>query len=64
MFCVFSVSTSTVVDVYRWFSYIEGNSIVVEEGYYYFNNFDNIFNSFGERRGYGRDFFGLLFLLS
>ena len=32
----------------------------MEEGYYYLNNFDNILNSFGERRGHGRDLPGLL----
>ncbi|XP_058387456.1 two pore channel protein 1 isoform X3 [Diceros bicornis minor] len=39
-------STSTVADAYRWLSHTEGNRTVVEEGYYYLNNFDNILNSF------------------
>lgn len=51
---------SIVVDVYCWCNYIVGNRIVVEEGYYYFNNFDNIFNSFG--RCYFLDFLLELFL--
>ncbi|XP_027779204.2 two pore channel protein 1 isoform X2 [Marmota flaviventris] len=37
---------STVADAYRWLNRTEGNSTVVEEGYYYLNNFDNILNSF------------------
>ncbi|KAF5929277.1 hypothetical protein HPG69_019298 [Diceros bicornis minor] len=39
-------NTSTVADAYRWLSHTEGNRTVVEEGYYYLNNFDNILNSF------------------
>ncbi|XP_077895201.1 two pore channel protein 1 isoform X1 [Ictidomys tridecemlineatus] len=39
-------NTSTVADAYRWLNRTEGNSTVVEEGYYYLNNFDNILNSF------------------
>lgn len=37
-----------MADAYRWLNRTEGNSTVVEEGYYYLNNFDNILNSFGE----------------
>ncbi|XP_030316221.1 two pore calcium channel protein 1 isoform X1 [Calypte anna] len=39
-------STSTVADAYRWVNHTVGNKTVVEEGYYYLNNFDNILNSF------------------
>ena len=41
-------STSTVADAYRWLNHTVDNRTVVEEGYYYLNNFDNILNSFGE----------------
>lgn len=41
-------STSTVADAYRWLNHTMGNGTVLEEGYYYLNNFDNILNSFGE----------------
>ncbi|KAB1255793.1 Two pore calcium channel protein 1 [Camelus dromedarius] len=37
---------STVADAYRWLNHTVGNRTVVEEGYYYLNNFDNILNSF------------------
>ncbi|XP_058672487.1 two pore channel protein 1 isoform X2 [Ammospiza caudacuta] len=40
------LSTSTVADSYRWVNHTVGNKTVVEEGYYYLNNFDNILNSF------------------
>uniref|UniRef100_A0A8C6E3A8 Two pore segment channel 1 n=1 Tax=Moschus moschiferus TaxID=68415 RepID=A0A8C6E3A8_MOSMO len=39
-------STSTVADAYRWLNHTVGNRTIVEEGYYYLNNFDNILNSF------------------
>ncbi|NWX41283.1 TPC1 protein, partial [Steatornis caripensis] len=39
-------NTSTVADSYRWVNRTVGNKTVVEEGYYYLNNFDNILNSF------------------
>nr|XP_055094271.1 two pore channel protein 1 isoform X2 [Symphalangus syndactylus] len=39
-------NTSTVADAYRWRNHTVGNRTVVEEGYYYLNNFDNILNSF------------------
>ncbi|NXC76144.1 TPC1 protein, partial [Anhinga anhinga] len=39
-------NTSTVADSYRWINHTVGNKTVVEEGYYYLNNFDNILNSF------------------
>nr|XP_004668522.2 two pore calcium channel protein 1 [Jaculus jaculus]XP_044988388.1 two pore calcium channel protein 1 [Jaculus jaculus] len=39
-------NTSTVADAYRWINHTVGNKTVVEEGYYYLNNFDNILNSF------------------
>ncbi|XP_025789419.1 two pore calcium channel protein 1 [Puma concolor] len=39
-------STSTVADAYRWLNHTVGNRTVVDEGYYYLNNFDNILNSF------------------
>ncbi|NXG77069.1 TPC1 protein, partial [Baryphthengus martii] len=39
-------NTSTVADSYRWVNHTMGNKTVVEEGYYYLNNFDNILNSF------------------
>lgn len=45
-------STSTVADAYRWLNHTVGNETVVDEGYYYLNNFDNILNSFGECRGH------------
>uniref|UniRef100_A0A8B9CQX4 Two pore segment channel 1 n=1 Tax=Anser brachyrhynchus TaxID=132585 RepID=A0A8B9CQX4_9AVES len=41
-------NTSTVADSYRWVNHTVGNKTVVEEGYYYLNNFDNILNSFGK----------------
>uniref|UniRef100_A0A672UU13 Voltage-dependent calcium channel protein TPC1 n=1 Tax=Strigops habroptila TaxID=2489341 RepID=A0A672UU13_STRHB len=41
-------NTSTVADAYRWVNHTVGNKTVVEEGYYYLNNFDNILNSFGK----------------
>ncbi|XP_010597258.1 two pore channel protein 1 isoform X2 [Loxodonta africana] len=37
---------STVADAYRWVNHTVGNKTMVEEGYYYLNNFDNILNSF------------------
>ncbi|XP_021113084.1 two pore calcium channel protein 1 isoform X3 [Heterocephalus glaber] len=40
-------NTSTVADAYRWLNHTVGDKTVVEEGYYYLNNFDNILNSFG-----------------
>lgn len=48
-------STSTVADAYRWLNHTVGNRTVVDEGYYYLNNFDNILNSFGECRGPKQD---------
>ncbi|EHA97660.1 Two pore calcium channel protein 1 [Heterocephalus glaber] len=39
-------NTSTVADAYRWLNHTVGDKTVVEEGYYYLNNFDNILNSF------------------
>ncbi|KAL0610720.1 Two pore calcium channel protein 1 [Plecturocebus cupreus] len=39
-------NTSTVADAYHWRNHTVGNRTVVEEGYYYLNNFDNILNSF------------------
>lgn len=48
-------STSTVSDAYRWLNHTVGNRTVVDEGYYYLNNFDNILNSFGECRGHWWD---------
>uniref|UniRef100_A0A8C2SFJ1 Ion transport domain-containing protein n=1 Tax=Capra hircus TaxID=9925 RepID=A0A8C2SFJ1_CAPHI len=39
-------NTSTVADAYRWLNHTVGNRTIVEEGYYYLNNFDNILNSF------------------
>uniref|UniRef100_A0A8C3T252 Two pore segment channel 1 n=1 Tax=Chelydra serpentina TaxID=8475 RepID=A0A8C3T252_CHESE len=45
-------NTSTVADAYRWVNHTVGNKTVVEEGYYYLNNFDNILNSFGKRNIY------------
>ncbi|XP_047684810.1 two pore channel protein 1 isoform X2 [Prionailurus viverrinus] len=39
-------NTSTVADAYRWLNHTVGNRTVVDEGYYYLNNFDNILNSF------------------
>ncbi|NXQ91809.1 TPC1 protein, partial [Nyctibius grandis] len=39
-------NTSTVADSYRWVNHTVGNKTIVEEGYYYLNNFDNILNSF------------------
>uniref|UniRef100_G1PMM0 Two pore segment channel 1 n=1 Tax=Myotis lucifugus TaxID=59463 RepID=G1PMM0_MYOLU len=35
-------NTSTVADAYRWRNRTVGNRTVVEDGYYYLNNFDNI----------------------
>ncbi|XP_066467222.1 two pore channel protein 1 [Tiliqua scincoides] len=39
-------NTSTVADAYRWVNHTVGNRTVVEEGYYFLNNFDNVLNSF------------------
>ncbi|XP_033618305.1 two pore calcium channel protein 1 isoform X2 [Fukomys damarensis] len=39
-------NASTVADAYRWLNRTVGDKTVVEEGYYYLNNFDNILNSF------------------
>ncbi|XP_034953962.1 two pore channel protein 1 isoform X2 [Zootoca vivipara] len=39
-------NTSTVADSYRWVNHTVGNRTVMEEGYYYLNNFDNVLNSF------------------
>ncbi|KAJ7309614.1 hypothetical protein JRQ81_007668 [Phrynocephalus forsythii] len=39
-------NTSTVADAFRWVNHTVGNRTVMEEGYYYLNNFDNILNSF------------------
>lgn len=43
-----------MADAYRWLNRTMGNRTVVEEGYYYLNNFDNILNSFGECRNPGQ----------
>lgn len=48
-------STSTVADAYRWLNHTVDNRTVVEDGYYYLNNFDNILNSFGEHRTLRQD---------
>ncbi|XP_051776995.1 two pore channel protein 1 isoform X2 [Erpetoichthys calabaricus] len=40
-------NTSTVADSYRLVNYTIGNRTVIEEGYYYLNNFNNILSSFG-----------------
>uniref|UniRef100_A0AAY5EHV4 Ion transport domain-containing protein n=1 Tax=Electrophorus electricus TaxID=8005 RepID=A0AAY5EHV4_ELEEL len=40
-------NTSTVADSYRQVNVTIGNRTVLEEGYYYLNNFNNILNSFG-----------------
>lgn len=48
LFCLlFSHSTSTVADSYRQINVTYGNKTVLEEGYYYLNNFNNILSSFG-----------------
>uniref|UniRef100_A0A8D2JD43 Voltage-dependent calcium channel protein TPC1 n=1 Tax=Varanus komodoensis TaxID=61221 RepID=A0A8D2JD43_VARKO len=39
-------NTSTVADAYRWVNRTVGNRTVMEEGYYYLNNFNNILSSF------------------
>lgn len=41
-------STSTVADSYRQINITYGNKTVLEEGYYYLNNFNNILSSFGK----------------
>lgn len=41
------LSTSTVADSYRLINVTYGNKTVLEEGYYYLNNFNNILSSFG-----------------
>uniref|UniRef100_A0A3Q0SSZ9 Voltage-dependent calcium channel protein TPC1 n=1 Tax=Amphilophus citrinellus TaxID=61819 RepID=A0A3Q0SSZ9_AMPCI len=38
--------TSTVADSYRLINTTQGNKTVLEEGYYYLNNFNNILSSF------------------
>lgn len=43
----FFFSTSTVADSYRQVNITQGNRTVLEEGYYYLNNFNNILSSFG-----------------
>lgn len=43
----FYESTSTVADAYRQTNLTIGNRTVLEEGYYYLNNFNNILSSFG-----------------
>uniref|UniRef100_A0A1A7X5A2 Two pore segment channel 1 n=1 Tax=Iconisemion striatum TaxID=60296 RepID=A0A1A7X5A2_9TELE len=40
-------NTSTVANSYRQINNTEGNRTVLEEGYYYLNNFNNILSSFG-----------------
>lgn len=42
-----------MADAYRWLNHTVGNKTVVEDGYYYLNNFDNVLNSFGECRNPG-----------
>lgn len=39
-------NTSTVADSYRQINITSGNKTVLEEGYYYLNNFNNILSSF------------------
>ncbi|CAJ1068835.1 two pore calcium channel protein 1 isoform X2 [Xyrichtys novacula] len=39
-------NTSTVADSYRLINVTHGNKTVLEEGYYYLNNFNNILSSF------------------
>lgn len=39
--------TSTVADAYRQINVTIGNRTVLQEGYYYLNNFNNILSSFG-----------------
>lgn len=39
-------NTSTVADSYRQINVTHGNTTVLEEGYYYLNNFNNILRSF------------------
>ncbi|KAL2095381.1 hypothetical protein ACEWY4_010100 [Coilia grayii] len=39
-------NTSTVADAYRQINVTIGNRTVLQEGYYYLNNFDNILSSF------------------
>lgn len=39
-------NTSTVADAYRQINVTVGNHTVLQEGYYYLNNFDNILSSF------------------
>uniref|UniRef100_A0A3P8NCC3 Ion transport domain-containing protein n=1 Tax=Astatotilapia calliptera TaxID=8154 RepID=A0A3P8NCC3_ASTCA len=39
-------NTSTVADSYRLINNTQGNKTVLEEGYYYLNNFNNILSSF------------------
>ncbi|XP_070619193.1 two pore channel protein 1 isoform X1 [Erythrolamprus reginae] len=39
-------NTSTVADAFRWVNRTIGNKTVVDQGYYYLNNFDNILISF------------------
>lgn len=41
-------SGSTVAASYRQINSTQGNKTVLEEGYYYLNNFDNILSSFGK----------------
>lgn len=45
---VFPLSTSTVADSYRQINVTIGNKTVIEEGYYYLNNFNHILSSFGD----------------
>lgn len=43
-----SHSTSTVAESYKQVNKTIGNKTVLEEGYYYLNNFNHILSSFGE----------------
>lgn len=43
-----SLSTSTVAESYKQLNKTIGNKTVLEEGYYYLNNFNHILSSFGE----------------
>ncbi|XP_015733645.1 two pore calcium channel protein 1 isoform X2 [Coturnix japonica] len=60
-------NTSTVADSYRWVNQTVGNKTVVEEGYYYLNNFDNILNSFGvtsETTHWSRLYFMIFYIVT
>lgn len=52
-----SLSTSTVAESYKQLNKTIGNKTVLEEGYYYLNNFNHILSSFGEDSFFSKQHF-------